>query len=217
MRTKLFLESTQNQRCFNVEIYRRINGYKWTLNQRGYHVDRRCDVIATYINVESTLSVCWVKNKIISVNEIIKTNEWSVVFVKTAYEEPFIELVNNFCKDLVEFEGTLEENEENKNVLDEYEQIASEVKETLMILKEKINEKFQNEEKVKKSQEREREQEEKKKERKHKLEKQKIQFESERIQAEERELKMTMEERLTLEKLTEEKMKVEGRKNCHRE
>ena len=38
-----------------------------------------------------------------------------------------------------------------------------------------------------------------------------------RIQAEERELKMTMEERLTLEKLTEEKMKVEGRKNCHRE
>ena len=59
MRTKLFLESTQNQRCFNVEIYRRINVDKSTLNQRGYYVDQRRDVISTYINVESTLSVCW--------------------------------------------------------------------------------------------------------------------------------------------------------------
>ena len=59
MRTKLFLESTQNQRCFNVEIYRRINVDKSTLDQRGYHVDRRCDVISTYINVKSTLSVSW--------------------------------------------------------------------------------------------------------------------------------------------------------------
>ena len=60
MRTKLFLESTQNQRCFNVEIYRQINVDKSTLNQRGYYVDRRRDAISTYINVESTLSVCWV-------------------------------------------------------------------------------------------------------------------------------------------------------------
>ena len=59
MRTKLFLESTQNQHCFNVEIYRWINVDKLTLNQRGYHVDWRRDVISTYINVESTLSVCW--------------------------------------------------------------------------------------------------------------------------------------------------------------
>ena len=59
MRTKLFLESTQNQRCFDVEFYRRINVDKSTCNQRGYHVDRRRDVISTYINVESTLSVCW--------------------------------------------------------------------------------------------------------------------------------------------------------------
>ena len=65
--------------------------------------------------------------------------------------------MNNFCKDLKEFKGTLEENEENEKLLDEYEHIASEGKETLMILKGKINEKFQNEEKVKKSQERERE------------------------------------------------------------
>ena len=65
---------------------------------------------------------------IISVNEIIKTNEWSVVFVKTTYDEPFIELVNNFCKNLKEFERTLEENEENEKLLDEYEQIASEEK-----------------------------------------------------------------------------------------
>ena len=106
-------------------------------------------------------------------NEIIKTNEWSAVFVKTAYEEPFIELVNNFCKGLKEFEGTLEENEENEKVWDEYEQRAIEGKETLMVLKEKNNEKFQNEEKVKKSQEREREREEKERERKHKLEKKK--------------------------------------------
>ena len=67
-------------------------------------------------------------NMIISVNEIIKTNEWSVVFVKTAYDEPFIELVNNFCKNLKEFERTLEENEENEKLLDEYEQIANEEK-----------------------------------------------------------------------------------------
>ena len=32
---------------------------KSTLNQRGYQVDRRHDVISTYINVESTLGVCW--------------------------------------------------------------------------------------------------------------------------------------------------------------
>ena len=41
----------------------------WLMNQRwqidvesmwiGYHVDRRRDVISTYINVESTVSVCW--------------------------------------------------------------------------------------------------------------------------------------------------------------
>ena len=63
MRTKLLLESTQNQRCFNVEIYRRINVDKSTLNQRGYQVDRRRDVISTYINVESTLSVCWERSE----------------------------------------------------------------------------------------------------------------------------------------------------------
>ena len=57
MRTKLFLESTQNQRCFNVEFYRWINVDK--LNQRVYHVDRRRHVLSTCINVESTLSVCW--------------------------------------------------------------------------------------------------------------------------------------------------------------
>ena len=71
------------------------------------------------------------KNKIISVNEIINTNEWSIVFVKTTYEEPFIELVNNFCKDLKEYEGTWEENEDNEKLLDEYEEIASERKKTL--------------------------------------------------------------------------------------
>ena len=55
----MFLESTQNQRCFNVEFDRGINVDKSTLNQRGYHVERRRDVISTYINVQSTLNVCW--------------------------------------------------------------------------------------------------------------------------------------------------------------
>ena len=55
MRTKLFFNSTQNQRYFNVELYRWIKFDKSTLNQRVYHVDRRRDVISTYINVESTL------------------------------------------------------------------------------------------------------------------------------------------------------------------
>ena len=95
--------------------------------------------------------------------------------------------------------------------MDEHEQIASEGKETLNILKGKINEKFQNEEKIKKSEEREREREreEKERERKHGLEKQKIEFERERIQAEEIKLKMTMEKRLTMDKLIVEKMKIE--------
>ena len=66
--------------------------------------------------------------------------------------------MNNFCVGLKEFKGTLEEIEENEKLLDKYEQIANEGKETLMILKGKINEKFQNEDKVKKSQEWEREQ-----------------------------------------------------------
>ena len=49
----------------------------------------------------------------------------------------------------------------------------------------------------------------KKRERKHELEKQKAEFENERIQAEERKCKITMEERLTLENFTVEKMKAE--------
>ena len=61
--------------------------------------------------------------------------------------------MNNFCVGLKEFKGTLQEIEENEELLDKYEQIANEGKETLMILKGKINEKFQNEDKVKKSQE----------------------------------------------------------------
>ena len=81
MRTKLLLESTQNQRCFNIEIYRRINVDKSTLNQRRYQVDRRRDVISTYINVESTLSVCWEKSEnvllILTVNyrKIVQKNK----------------------------------------------------------------------------------------------------------------------------------------------
>ena len=59
IRTKLFLKSTQNQCCFNVEFYRWVNVDKSTLNQRGCHVDRRRDVISTYIKVESMSSVCW--------------------------------------------------------------------------------------------------------------------------------------------------------------
>ena len=76
--------------------------------------------------------------------------------------------------------------------MDDYEQIVSEGKEILMILKGKIREKFQNEEKVNESAEREWEREKKGREKKHKLEKQKIEFERERIQAEERKLKLTM-------------------------
>ena len=64
-RTKLekiryFSDSTQNQRCFNVDFYRWMKVDKSTLTQRGYHVDQRRYAISTYINVESTLSVCWV-------------------------------------------------------------------------------------------------------------------------------------------------------------
>ena len=41
------------------EFHQWINGEKSTLNQRGYHVRGRRDVISTYFNVESTFSVCW--------------------------------------------------------------------------------------------------------------------------------------------------------------
>ena len=58
MRTNLFLESIQNQRCFNDGLPRLISVDKWTLIQHGYHVDRRRDVISTHINVESTFSFC---------------------------------------------------------------------------------------------------------------------------------------------------------------
>ena len=56
---KMFLESTQNKCCFNVEFYRQINFDKSTLNQHGIHVDYHRDVISIYINLESTLSVSW--------------------------------------------------------------------------------------------------------------------------------------------------------------
>ena len=55
----MFLESTQNQRCFNIEFYRWINVDKSTLNQRGYHAHRRRDVISTTLfhrDVISTLN-----------------------------------------------------------------------------------------------------------------------------------------------------------------
>ena len=42
---------------FQRWIYRWSNVDKSTLNQRGYHIDRRHNVISTYISVESTLSV----------------------------------------------------------------------------------------------------------------------------------------------------------------
>ena len=63
----MFLELTQNERCFNVEFYQWINVEKSKLNQHGrrstcwINMDAawRRDVISTYITVESTLSVCW--------------------------------------------------------------------------------------------------------------------------------------------------------------
>ena len=67
MRTKLFLESTQNQRYFNVEFYRGINVDKSRLNQHAYHIDQLRDVISTYINVESTLIVCWVRGILLNI------------------------------------------------------------------------------------------------------------------------------------------------------
>ena len=70
MKTNFFLESTQNQRCFNVEFYQWINVDKWTLNQRVYHVDQLRDVISTYINIESTLSVWW---KLVPKNSMLTT------------------------------------------------------------------------------------------------------------------------------------------------
>ena len=60
IRKNFFLESTQNQRCLNVEFDLGINVEKSTLNQRGYHDYRRRNIISIYINVESTLSVLWV-------------------------------------------------------------------------------------------------------------------------------------------------------------
>ena len=73
IRTKLFLESTQIQRCFNVDFYRWINVDKSTLNQRGHHVDRCRNVISTYVNVESTLSVCWVILLLNDLKKIVPT------------------------------------------------------------------------------------------------------------------------------------------------
>ena len=72
-RTKSFLESTQIQCCFNVDFYRWINVDKSTLNQRGYHVDRCRNVISTYVNVESTLSVCWVILLLNDLKKIVPT------------------------------------------------------------------------------------------------------------------------------------------------
>ena len=55
MRTKLFLESTQNQSCFNVEIYRRINVDKCWIN-----VDITLTDVATLFQHISTLNQRWV-------------------------------------------------------------------------------------------------------------------------------------------------------------
>ena len=121
MRIKLFLESTQNQHCFNVKFWRWFNVdkltffWRWnmvifstlilrfyffkhhnvktnlflestqnqssnksTFNQRRYHVDRRRDVISTYINVESMLNVCWV---LVNRKMRCNNNSFSVCFI----------------------------------------------------------------------------------------------------------------------------------------
>ena len=91
----MFLGSIQNQRCFNVEIYRRINFDKSTLNQYGYHVDRRGDVISTYVNIESTLSVCWEtvnKNAILRQTVRVSIKFISKTFFSKADPCPFIDL-----------------------------------------------------------------------------------------------------------------------------
>ena len=93
--------------------------------------------------------------------------------------------------------GTREENEEIEKLLDEYKQKGSKGKEILMILKGKINEEFQNEEKIKKSQNQQQGREEKER----RKQKQKVEFARKRIQARERKLKLKMEERLTMEKM----------------
>ena len=65
MRTKLFWESTQNWRCFNVEIYRRINVDKSTVEStwisrwptsRSYF-----NIYERWINVECLLGSCFIR------------------------------------------------------------------------------------------------------------------------------------------------------------
>ena len=87
---KIVFRVNPNQRCFNVEIYQQINVDKSTLNQRGYHVDRRPDVISTYINVKSTLSPCWVFTLFFGVTSAFyRTPTW--VFIE-------LEIEHNACR-----------------------------------------------------------------------------------------------------------------------
>ena len=100
IRTKLFLESTQNQRYFNVEFDQWTNIDKSTLNIRGYHVDQSRDVISTYTNVETTLGVCWdtFRSSVfqISVNMLLRIH-WRLSTILKTSEKMYENVFNTLC------------------------------------------------------------------------------------------------------------------------
>ena len=100
IRTKLFLESTQNERCFNVEFDQWTNVYKSKLNIRGYHVDQSRDVISTYTNVETTSGVCWdtFRSSVfqISVNMPLRIH-WRLSTILKTSEKLYENVFNTLC------------------------------------------------------------------------------------------------------------------------
>ena len=57
------------------------------MNQRGYQVDWCRDVISTYINVESTLSVCWVINIYCKYELFAPSNDKKVFTITNSSQE----------------------------------------------------------------------------------------------------------------------------------
>ena len=80
-------------------------------------------------------------NTIKSVNDFITTNKQNITSAKNIHEEPMIEKLNFFCKQLTDYGDTGPENDENDKLIEQYEEIKTEAKAMLIRLQQVISKK----------------------------------------------------------------------------
>ena len=136
------------------------------------------------------------------VNDFLTKNECNVGFAKSIHEKPMIDQLNLFSYELTDYEDTLPENDENDKFLEQYEEIKTEAKAKLIRLQQVISQKDEEQaEKAKKLVQRA-------KERQLEIEQRNREKQME-INAEIEKDKLRSQERVELEMLNLEKLKLE--------